>query len=99
VALPIWRSKYCPRQIIKDDLTDKREAYHQAGVPEIWFIDPEYKRVMIDRKGKNGYVEEVMSKGQSTSSVLKGFWIEVSWLWKEPLPDEFSCLQKILKEK
>jgi len=28
--------------------------------------------------------------------VLPGFWIEVAWLWQEPLPSTLACLRQIL---
>jgi len=80
----------------KDDLEDKRLVYQEAGVPEIWFIDGEDKQLIIDRKHGGGYVEEVITNGRAYSTVLGGFWIDVAWLWAEPLPNGMTCLQEIL---
>src|SRR5207249_10016 len=51
-----------------EDLEDKRSAYQEAGVGEIWWIDLANKQVMIDRKRGRRYVEEVIRKGKATSN-------------------------------
>jgi len=85
-----------------DDLNDKRAAYREAGVGEIWFVDEEYRKVIVDRKqvgetrGVALYVEDVITEGKVASTVLRGFWADASWLWSEPLPNRMSCLQEIL---
>jgi Uma2 family endonuclease len=78
------------------DLKDKRPAYREAGVSEIWFIDPAKKKLIIDRKRGKRYREQVVSSGKVTSDVLTGFWIEADWLWADPLPKRLECLQQIL---
>lgn len=78
------------------DLGDKRLAYQKARVHEIWFIDLEAREVLVDRRGKQGYTSQVVTEGRLDSSVLAGFWIDVDWLWQEPLPDTLECLQEIL---
>lgn len=80
------------------DLHEKRLIYREAGVPEIWFIDPEFRQVIADRRGPTGYSEEVVAVGRMASSALPGFWIETSWLWATPLPSRVQCLQEILRE-
>jgi Uma2 family endonuclease len=79
-----------------DDLDDKRPAYRQAKVSEIWLVDPENHQVLIDRKRRRGYGEEVITTGRAASSVLAGFWLDVAWLWGEELPDALACLQALL---
>jgi Uma2 family endonuclease len=78
------------------DLRDKRPAYREAGVREIWFIDPAKKQLLIDRKRGQGYREQVVSSGKVSSDVLKGFWIKADWLWANPLPKKPECLKQIL---
>jgi Uma2 family endonuclease len=81
-----------------DDLEIKRPAYRQAGVGEVWFIDPEDQQVIVDRKRGRSYQEEVVSEGRLYFRPLTGFWLDVSWLWLDPLPDRWECLQEILGE-
>ena len=82
-----------------DDLEDKRPAYREAGVGEIWFVDPENRQILIDRKRKRRYVEEVVASGRAASEMVAGFWVDASWLWAEPLPNRMASLQEILAGK
>lgn len=82
----------------QDDLEDKRPAYREAGVEEIWFVDLENQAVIVDRKRGPRYVEKVVTKGRLSSKVLEGFWLDVSWLWTDSLPDDLACLRAILGE-
>ena len=79
------------------DLRDKRLIYHEAGVEEIWFIDAEQRRIIMDRHRAERYVEEIFTVGQVSSEVLPGFWLNASWLWATPLPNRFMCLEEILR--
>jgi Uma2 family endonuclease len=79
-----------------DDLDGKRPAYREAKVGEIWLLDPENRQVLIDRKRRRGYGEEVVTAGRAASGVLAGFWLDVAWLWGEEFPDPLACLQAIL---
>ena len=81
------------------DMLAKEADYRSIGVPEIWFIDQQRKQVRVLRKGKEGYEEKVMRKGVLRSEVVEGFWINVEWLFKRPLPNVIDALQKILGRK
>jgi Uma2 family endonuclease len=81
-----------------DDFIDKRKIYREAGVAEIWFVDNQHKQVIVDQKQTKGYLENIVTKGKLLSIAIKGFWINVDWLWQEPLPDELTCLQEILSD-
>jgi Uma2 family endonuclease len=78
------------------DLRDKRLIYREAGVGEVWFIDAELRRIIMDRHRAGSYVEEIFTEGQVFSEVLPGFWLNASWLWATPLPNRFTCLEEIL---
>lgn len=82
-----------------DDLDDKRPAYQEAGVGEIWFVDPDNRQVVIDRKRRKRYGEEIVTRSKAASSVLPGFWVDCAWLWADPLPNRMACLRKILAGK
>jgi Uma2 family endonuclease len=81
----------------EDDLNDKRPAYHEAGVREIWLVDLEQEKVTVDRWRGGRYVTSEYETGKIASVVLKGFWIEADWLWASPLPKLMTCLRKILR--
>jgi Uma2 family endonuclease len=80
-----------------DDLEDKRPAYRQAGVKEIWFVDPDGQQVIMDRRRKKTYATAIVNGGRVISAVLPGFWVETAWLWAEPPPKVIPCFRKILK--
>jgi Uma2 family endonuclease len=80
-----------------EDLEEKRPAYQEAGVGEIWLVDPAARRVLVDVRRKKGYVTRTYADGRVPSTVVRGFWIEASWLWSDPPPDTLECLLEILK--
>jgi Uma2 family endonuclease len=80
----------------QDDLEIKRPAYRKAGVSEIWLIDPDTEEVLVDRKRKRGYASTQSSEGRIASSALPGFWLNLDWLWADPLPKAPVCLREIL---
>ena len=79
-----------------DDMEDKRPAYRQAGIPEIWLVDPEEQKVLVDRRRGRRYTTRTITTGRVESSVLAGFWLQAGWLWADPLPNEMHCLRTIL---
>ena len=79
------------------DLGEKRAAYREAGVPEVWFVDPREEQILIDRKHRKTYATETITTGRTTSTVLTGFWVDAAWLWTDPLPKRLRCLRAILE--
>jgi Uma2 family endonuclease len=71
----------------RTDLEEKRPAYQEAGVAEMWFVDMDSPQILVDRRGGQDYVRERVTGGRVTSTVIPGFWIEAAWLWAEPLPN------------
>lgn len=82
----------------KEDLKEKRPAYQEAGVKEIWLIDPEEQKVIVDRRRGRRYTTTTMALGRVVSRAVPGFWIEAGWLWVDPLPNVMTCLREILGE-
>jgi len=81
------------------DMLAKEADYRSIGVPEIWLVDLQRKQVRVLRKVGEGYEEKVMRKGVLRSEVVEGFWVNVEWLFKRPLPNVIDALQKILGRK
>jgi Uma2 family endonuclease len=50
---------------LTDDLTQKREKYAAAGVPEYWVLDVEGRRLVVFRGPRAGYypAPEVLETG------------------------------------
>ena len=77
------------------DYREKLPRYRQAGIEEIWIVNPFDKRLLAERKTASGYAANSLASGRLSSSVISGFWIEVSWLWQEELPSTVQCLRQI----
>jgi Uma2 family endonuclease len=78
------------------DLRRKLPRYREARIPEIWMIDPHQRSILVETLGADGYGSQTLAAGRLASVVVPGFWIEVAWLWQEPLPPSLSCLRQIL---
>lgn len=81
------------------DLKTKASAYQEHGVLEYWAVDPERRTLTRHLQGPGGpgpYLTREMAQGRLESEAIPGFWLDVSWLWQDPLPDELGCLQQIL---
>ena len=81
------------------DLRTKVSVYRQYGVPEYWVVDPERRtltRHLLPDLPQAPYLITEHTQGRLESSAIPGFWIEVSWHWQDPLPDELRCLELIL---
>jgi Uma2 family endonuclease len=78
------------------DMLSKEADYKSIGVLEIWFVDQQRRQVRVLRKGREGYEEKVKKKGVLRSEVVEGFWVNVEWLFKKPLPNELETLQRLL---
>ncbi|MFB6286889.1 MAG: Uma2 family endonuclease [Candidatus Bipolaricaulia bacterium] len=79
------------------DRGEKFAEYEMAGVREYWLIDPEQERADFFVLGNDDRYERQRpdDEGLYRSTVLAGFWIDVSWLWSEPLPPVIDTLQRL----
>jgi Uma2 family endonuclease len=79
-------------------VTDRGEKYYeyeQGGVREYWLLDPLRKKAEFYQLGRDGtYQLAEVEQGIYRSLVLKGLWIEVTWLWQRPLPPMLSIVKK-----
>jgi Uma2 family endonuclease len=80
------------------DYYKKRQQFERARVPEYWIIDEIEKKVTLLRLRKDGKYQEVLPrKGVFRSKIIKGFWLQETWLWRKSLPDPLKTLKAILK--
>lgn len=69
------------------DRGEKYYEYAQGGVPEYWLIDPQTNWAEFYRLQDNHYrLIFGGAEGEYRSQVLPGFWLQVAWLWQQPLP-------------
>ena len=79
------------------DTREKLPRYREAGIQEIWLIDPMESRMRIETIDDEGrYQSRILSSGRLESKVVPGFWIELDWLWQRPLPSTWGCLQELI---
>lgn len=79
------------------DVREKLPRYQEAGIAEIWLIDPMAQRVRVETVADGRrYQSRALSDGRLESTVVPGFWIEVDWLWRRPLPSTWDCLRRVL---
>ena len=77
------------------DRGDKFYEYEQGGVREYWLIDPVRKQAEFYQLGKDKLFHSIIvgEDGVYQSRVLKGLSLQVTWLWREPLPPLMSVLK------
>lgn len=78
------------------DVREKLPRYHDAGIEEIWLVNPFEQVVRAEVREPGGYSTHRLAAGRLTSRVVPGFWIDVGWLWQEPLPSTLACLREIV---
>lgn len=75
---------------------EKLPRYREAKIPEIWLIDPFAETVRVETLTATGYRTSILGEGRLASSLVSDFWIEIGWLWRQPLPSTQACLREIL---
>jgi Uma2 family endonuclease len=80
----------------KLDYREKLPRYREAGIDEIWVVNPYDATVLVEVRQPGGYATRTLSSGRLASAVVPGFWIDVAWLWQEELPPTLRCLREIL---
>jgi Uma2 family endonuclease len=78
------------------DYREKLPRYCEAGIEEIWIVDPFKNELRVETKARAGYASRTSSSGRLESTVVSGFWINVEWLWGADLPSSMGCLREIL---
>src|ERR1700688_1617925 len=90
---------------VRRALRRKLPRYLEARIPEIWVIDPYAQSVRVETLAAAEtaetlagapYPTRVLAAGRLDSAVFPGFWIDVSWLWQQPLPHTLGCVRQIL---
>jgi len=81
------------------DLRTKAANYREHDVPEYWAVEAEQETLYRHTQpGEQSapYLVEPYTNGRLDSRAIAGFWIDVGWLWQEPLPRQLGCLEQIL---
>ena len=80
------------------DRQDKFAEYQQGGVPEYWILDPDNQRADFYQLDANGVYQAIAPDAQGIyhARVVRGLWLNVAWLWQDPLPDEEDVLLEVI---
>lgn len=78
------------------DVREKLPKYREAGIEEIWLLNPFDRTLTVERRESSGYAARTLTTGRVESTVIPGFWLDVSWLWRDELPSTFLCIKEIL---
>ncbi len=78
------------------DLEEKAGEYEAAGVAEYWVVDPVSREVVVHRLEEGRFAVQTVARGRLESTAVAGFWIQADWLWQQPMPGAYDCLQEIL---
>lgn len=86
---------------VKRDRETKLQEYSQGGVGEYWLIDPRVHRARFYQRATDGTFGETPpdADGIYRSRALRGFWLKVTWLWQDPLPDVIATVHAIAGEQ
>lgn len=68
------------------DRGEKFFEYERAGIPEYWLVDPLRQWAEFYTLGESGHYQPAAlgAQGIFHSTVIKGFWLRIEWLWHPP---------------
>ena len=78
------------------DRVVKFREYEAGGVKEYWLIDPIQRTADFYLLDPDGIYQKapIGEDGAYRSTVLKGLWIRVDWLWRNPMPKTLDVLKE-----
>jgi Uma2 family endonuclease len=80
------------------DYGEKKQIYQEAGVAEYWIIDPLQRRAEFHRLVEGRYDLVPLEQNRIfASQAIQGFFLDVDWLFVDPLPKATEKLQEILR--
>jgi Uma2 family endonuclease len=84
-----------PESVLRDRGI-KYAEYEAGGVREYWVFDPESQRADFFVLGEDGRYERAHpdADGVYHSAVLPAFWLNVNWLWGQPLPNVLQIVRE-----
>ena len=78
------------------DRGEKFVEYEAAGVRKYWLIGPDRQQAeFYTLADDERYRLLPTADGVFRSKVLPDFWLEVAWLWQEPLPKVLDVARKL----
>jgi Uma2 family endonuclease len=73
----------------------KFKEYEKAGIKEYWLIDPYNKVANFYLLKENKYQKIEPKQNIYHSEVIKNFWLNINWLFEDPLPKVIDVLREL----
>jgi Uma2 family endonuclease len=78
------------------DRGQKYIEYEAEGVTEYWLIDPQRHSAEFHQLGEDGLYRPILPQDHIYhSAVVPGFFLDVRWLWQDPLPRQLEILRTL----
>ena len=80
----------------KRDKVTKLAEYQRIGVPEYWVLDQARAEALFYQLQADGTYRLVPADANNIyhSAIVPGLWINVNWLWQNPLPSILDVLRE-----
>jgi Uma2 family endonuclease len=82
---------------VQHDYLQKRAIYEQAGIGEYWILDPDERRATFLVLGRTKFKEQKPVRSIFRSRAVPGLWLDVRWLWADPLPKVLDVVHRLLE--
>ena len=84
-------------ETVERDRFEKFNEYQAGGVPEYWLLEPELQQAEFYQRDVQGVFQRVHPDAQGVyhSRAMPGFWLNVAWLWQDPLPSVEQLLLRM----
>lgn len=82
---------------LERDRGAKFVEYARGGAPEYWLIDPQAQWAEFYRLGEMEQYETALAgrQGRYEAQTIPGFWLQVEWMWRSPLPPVEDVLLEV----
>ena len=83
---------------ITRDRQNKVGEYQRGSVAEYWLLDPVTQEAEFYQLNAQGTYQRVLPDAQGIyhAQAVPGFWLNVTWLWQNPLPDEETVILTVI---
>jgi len=97
-AIPDWIEREPDlRRRLQNALSKTADSPPRFATPEYWLIDPIRQQAEFYQLGDKGRYQftALDENGRYHSHILAGLWLQVDWLWLDPLPSIVDVLHQL----
>jgi Uma2 family endonuclease len=84
---------------VERDYGAKRDTYERGGVREYWIIDPRQRKAVFLRRFRGRFREVPLDGTIFESKVLRGFRLDLRWLWAKRRPSAYRLLRELIDKE